>query len=129
MDMNSFEKEEQIILQALLEKQGNLFRHLQRLVEEILKDGEINSKDIPNLILFVKDLYAFMCTVKEELDLEIHYIQDILPTLVKKIIKYFAIDWNEEQMLILGNVIDASIHLLFYTTEVIGTRKCFRFCF
>jgi len=116
------------IINLLISKQLGLFNHLKFLATEILKDGEINSKDIPNLILFVKDLYVFICSVKEELDLEMDNIKYIFPYLVKNLVKYFIVDWKEGQMIILENIIDASINLLFYTTrEVIETQTCFSF--
>lgn len=126
--MDIFDPHEIKILQLLSNKQETLFRHLQFLAKEILKDGAINSKDIPNLILFIKDLYSFVCNIKEEVDLEIHDIQCMLPKFVKKMVQHFAQDCKEEQEIILENIIDACFNLLFCTTDIIGTKKCFRFC-
>jgi hypothetical protein len=117
------------IINLLINKQFNLFNHLKFLAKEILKDGEINSKDIPNLILFVKDLYVFICSVKRELGLETENIKYMLPYLVKNLVKYFVGEWKEEQMIILENIIDASINLLFYTTEQVVSQTCFSFLF
>ena len=126
---DNFEIHEKKVLQCLLDKQESLFRHLQYLAQEILKDREINSNDIPNLILFVKDLYAFICNIREELNMEIHFIQFMLPTFVKKLVKYLAKSWKEDQMVVLENIVDASVLLLFYATDMVITKKCFSFCF
>jgi hypothetical protein len=106
----------------ILAKQEQLLRHLSYLTKEMLKDGEINSKDIPNIILFVKDLYTI---INNQMDLEIAQIQQMLPKLVKHLLEHFGDnkEWNNTQIKTIEQVIDASVELLFFTSGMVSNNS------
>ena len=109
------------VLKTLITKNGLLLQNLITLMEEITKDNVINAKDIPFLILFIKDLYVFLYSIKKDLKLNSKQIQEIIPILVKFLITYLLkenLDLPSEESLLIEQIVDSAINVLQVTTEM-----------
>ena len=64
LEIKGLTEDQKEVLKTLITKNGLLLQNLITLMEEITNDNVINAKDIPFLILFIKDLYVFLYSIK-----------------------------------------------------------------
>jgi len=109
------------VLKTLITKNAPLLQNLITLMEEITKDNVINAKDIPFLILFVRDLYVFLYSIKKDLKLNSKQIQEIIPVLVKFLITYLLkknVDLPSEESILIEQIVDSAISVLQVAAEM-----------
>ena len=121
LEIKGLTEDQKEVLKTLITKNGLLLQNLITLMEEITNDNVINAKDIPFLILFIKDLYVFLYSIKKDLKLNSKQIQEIIPILVKFLITYLLkenVDLPSEQSLLIEQIVDSAINVLQVTTEM-----------
>ena len=121
LEIKGLTEDQKEVLKTLIAKNEPLVQHLITLMEEITKDNVINAKDIPFLILFVKDLYVFLYSIKKDLKLNSKQIQEIIPVLVKFLITYLLkenVDLPSEESLLIEQIVDSTINVLLATTNL-----------
>ena len=60
LEIKGLTEDQKEVLKTFITKNEPLLQNLITLMEEITSDNVINAKDIPFLILFVKDIYVFL---------------------------------------------------------------------
>lgn len=121
LEIKGLTKDQKEVLKTLITKNGPLLQNLITLMEEITNDNVINAKDIPFLILFIKDLYVFLYSIKKDLKLNSKKIQEIIPILVKFLITYLLkenVDLPSEESLLIEQIVDSAINVLQVTTQM-----------
>ena len=121
LEIKGLTEDHKEILKTLITKNEPLLQNLITLMEEITTDNVINAKDIPFLILFIKDLYVFLYSIKKDIKLNSKQIQEIIPILVKFLITYLLkenIDLPSEQSILIEQIVDSAINVLQVTAEM-----------
>ena len=121
LEIKGLTEDQKEVLKTLITKNGLLLQNLITLMEEITNDNVINAKDIPFLILFIKDLYVFLYSIKKDLKLHSKQIQEIIPVLVKFLITYLLkenLDLPSEESMLIEQIVDSAINVLQVTTEM-----------
>ena len=114
------------VLKFLLEKNTPLLKNLINLVDEITKDNVINTKDIPFLILFIKDLYSFLYLSKKDLKKKSKDLQEMIAPILKYMLGFLIkekSDLSSENIVLINSIIENTINVLQATTSL-KTEKC-----
>ena len=115
-----------LVIQFLLDKNESLITNLVNLVKEIIKDNVINTKDIPYLILFIKDLYSFMYLFKKDLKHKSKDLQSMIFPITKYLIGELVkenLDLPAEHLVLLNDILENTINVLQLSTNL-KTEKC-----
>lgn len=115
-----------LVIQYLLDKNESLITNLVNLVKEIIKDNVINTKDIPFLIIFIKDLYSFLYVFKKDLKQKSKELQSMIFPITKYLVGELVkenLDLPSEHILLLNEILENTINVLQLTTNL-KTDKC-----
>lgn len=121
LDSKGLDESQIAVVKLLIHKNQDLIKNLLHLVDEITKDNVINVQDIPYLILFVKELYAFLYSIKKDIQLNSKKIQEMIPFLVKFLVKYLVkekLDLPPADVFIIEQIIDSAVNVLQATTNL-----------
>jgi hypothetical protein len=123
------------IINNIISLTPNTLTDIEKATIEIIKDGKIDSSDIPNLIVIVQRIYQFIYSLKN-MNLDAKKRASITGELLKYLIHLLVLEKkikiNEEPEKILefytqiNALIDACINLLSYS-KTIKVKKCFKF--
>ena len=114
------------VIQYLLDKNESLITNLVNLIKEIIKDNVINTKDIPFLIVFIKDLYSFLYLFKKDLKQKSKELQSMIFPITKYLVGELVkenLDLPSEHILLLNEILENTINVLQLTTNL-KTDKC-----
>lgn len=114
-----------LLLKTVLKKSPSSLDNVMKNINEILKDGKIDHKDIPNIVVLVTDFYLLdiKSVVKnQKVDDIVDFIQFLMKVIVD--LNYVKVRDKEETFF----VIDSSSALLRMMISV-STRKCLFPCF
>jgi len=106
---------------------GNLFREIEKSVCEIMSDGKINSKDIPQLISVVQNVYQVIYSLKIKSNERYDLTTNIIKCFIKVMISEGKIHVDPENQEEFNNemnaLIDSCIGLL-KLHKSIKPKKC-----
>jgi len=121
LETNGLDETQIELVKTLITKNEPLLKNLINLMQEITKDNVINANDIPFLILFIKDFYVFLHSVKKDIKLNSKQIQDLMPVLVKCLITSILkehLDLPSEESQLIEQIVDSAISVLQVTTDL-----------
>jgi hypothetical protein len=119
------------ILNSLVNKSPNLLNDIEKAMFEIMKDGKIDSNDIPYLITIVQKLYEFMFSLKiEKISTEkraaicAEIIKFIVHVLIKE--RRIKIDPSKQDVFLsqFNTLMDSCISLLSLQSSLISKGCC-----
>lgn len=114
-----------LLLKTVLKKSPSSLDNVMKNINEILKDGKIDHKDIPNIVVLVTDFYLLdiKSVVKnQKTDDIVDFIQFLMKVMVD--LNYVKVGDKEETFV----VIDSSSLLLKMVISV-ARRRCLFPCF
>jgi len=123
------------IMNKIISKTPNTFNDIEDSIKEIIKDGKINSNDIPQLIILVQRIYQVLYNIKNY-KLDSIKISDITSKILKFII-YILVEkkkikiekQNEEEFFRQTNLlIDSCISLLSFPKSI-KVKGCWKSIF
>lgn len=120
------------IINNIINLTPNILTDIEKAMMETIKDGKIDSKDIPNLIIIIQSLYQFIYSLKnvkfdakKRADMTASSLKFILHLLVlERKIKIEEED-QEEMLSQINSLIDSCISLLSYSKSL-KPKKCFK---
>jgi hypothetical protein len=110
----------------------NILTDIEKAMVETIKDGKIDSKDIPNLIIIIQSLYQFIYSLKDlkfdakkRADMTASSLKFILHLLVLE--RKIKIDEEDQEMMLsqINALIDSCISLLSYSKSL-KPKRCFK---
>jgi hypothetical protein len=119
------------ILNSLVSISPNLLNDIEKAMFEIMKDGKIDSNDIPYLITIVQKLYEFMFSLKiEKISTEkraaicAEIIKFIVHVLIKE--RRIKVDPNKQDVFLsqFNTLMDSCISLLSLQSELLSRGCC-----
>ena len=119
------------ILNSLVSKSPNLLNDIEKAMFEIMKDGKIDSNDIPFLITIIQKLYEFMFSLKiEKISTEkraaicAEIIKFIVHVLIKE--RRIKVDPSKQDVFLsqFNALMDSCISLLSLQTSLISKGCC-----
>lgn len=120
------------IINNIISLTPNTLTDIEKATIEIIKDGKIDSKDIPNLIVVIQRLYQFIYSLKnvkfddkKRADITSSFLKYILHLLVLE--RKIKIDENKQAEFLtqIDALIDSCIGLLSYSKSL-KTKGCFK---
>lgn len=120
------------IINNIIEVTPNILTDIEKAMMETIKDGKIDSKDIPNLIIIIQSLYQFIYSLKD-VKFDSKKRADITSNSLKFIIHLLVLERkikideeNQEEMLSQINaLIDSCISLLSYSKSL-KPKRCLK---
>jgi hypothetical protein len=122
------------IIDNIITLTPNILTDIEKTAIEIIKDGKIDSKDIPNLIVVVQQIYQFIYSLKSiKLDAKkrAHITAEILKYIIHLLVLERKIKFDEDPAKIfefyaqINALIDSCISLLSYSKSL-KTKGCLR---
>lgn len=122
------------IINNIISLTPNTLTDIEKATIEIIKDGKIDSKDIPNLIVVVQKIYQFIYSLKSmKLDAKkrAHITAELLKYLIHLLVleRKIKIDEDSEKILEfytqINALIDSCIGLLSYSKSL-KTKGCLK---
>jgi len=119
------------ILNSLVSISPNLLNDIEKAMFEIMKDGKIDSNDIPFLITIIQKLYEFMFSLKiEKMSTEkrsaicAEVIKFIVHVLIKE--RRIKVDPNKQDAFLIqfNTLMDSCVSLLSLQSELISKGCC-----
>jgi len=119
------------ILNSLVSKSPKLLNDIEKAMFEIMKDGKIDSNDIPFLITIIQKLYEFLFSLKiKNMSTEkraaicAEIIKFIVHVLIKE--RRIKVDSNKQEAFLsqFNGLMDSCISLLSLQTELISRGCC-----
>jgi hypothetical protein len=106
------------ITQALLKISPDIFKNIEKSINAIVVDGELNISDLPSIILLIKDLVnTDINNIKKDIkNLTIENIIQFIKDLLLILIEENIIKTNDKKTV--EKLIDASIELLSSTINI-----------
>lgn len=100
------------IINNIISLTPNTLTDIERVMIEIIKDGKVDSKDIPNLILVIQILYQFIYSLKD-IKLDSKKRAEVSSSLLKYLIHLLVLERkikvNEDKQALFLTQIDALI--------------------
>jgi len=119
------------ILNSLVNKSPNLLNDIEKAMFEIMKDGKIDSNDIPYLITIIQKLYEFMFSLKigkitteKRAAICAEIIKFIVHVLIKE--RRIKVDPNKQDVFLsqFNTLMDSCISLLSLQSELLSRGCC-----
>ena len=123
------------IISKIISQSPYLFNEFEKSIKEIIKDGKINSSDIPQLIILVQQIYKSLYNLKN-LNLDSNKRTELTSNIFKFLIlilikeRKIIIDENNEEnfLKVTYLLIDSCISLLSFS-KIIKTKGCVKSIF
>lgn len=120
------------IINNIIEVTPNILTDIEKAMMETIKDGKIDSKDIPNLIIIIQSLYQFIYSLKD-VKFDAKKRADITASSLKVILRLLVLERkikideeNQEEVLSqINTLIDSCISLLNYSKSL-KPKSCFK---
>lgn len=120
------------IINNIIELTPNILTDIEKAMMETIKDGKIDSKDIPNLIIIIQSLYQFIYSLKD-VKFDAKKRADITASSLKFILRLLVLERkikineeNQEEVLSqINTLIDSCISLLSYSKSL-KPKRCFK---
>ena len=120
------------IINSIISLTPNTLTDIERSTIEIIKDGKIDSKDIPNLIIVIQSLYQFIYSLKNT-KFDAKKRADVTSSSLKYIFHLLVLerkikideDKQSEFFTQMDALIDSCISLLSYSKNL-KTKGCFK---
>lgn len=107
------------ILNKIISYSPGFFNEIDKLINEIIKDGKIDSNDIPNLIFLIKKLFELIHNVKDLImdpKKHIEVCSNLLKFVIRTLIEERIVILNDEKkveiIVLMDKLIDSSISLI-----------------
>ena len=123
------------IISKIISQSPYLFNEFEKSIKEIIKDGKINSSDIPQLIILVQQIYQSLYNLKnlkldsnKRTELTSNIFKFLILILIKE--RKIIIDENNEEnfLKVTYLLIDSCISLLSFS-KIIKTKGCVKSIF
>ena len=121
------------IIHKIISYSPEFFNEIDKLINEIIKDGKIDSNDIPNLILLIKKIYELihnLKSVKLDNDKRLEICKSILKFIIRVLIDERIIVVNNENKQIvlelIDNLIDSCVSLMHFSSNI-KNSTCFSY--
>jgi len=109
------------IINSIITLKPNILTDIEKAIIETIKDGKIDSKDIPNLIIVMQNIYKFVYSLKN-----VKFDANKRASITGDLLKYFLhvlviekkIKIDEEKQVEFLTQIDALISLLSYSKSL-----------
>lgn len=120
------------IIKTILSAAPDMFNNIEKAANEIIKDGKIDSKDIPQLIIIVQQIYQMIYSLKN-IKLDAKKRSEITGTVLKYFIHLLVLlekikienDKKDQFLKDCDALIDACIGLLSFP-KAIKTKGCIK---
>ena len=120
------------VINKIIDMTPNTLNDFEKAMVEVIKDGKIDSKDIPYLINIVQRIYEFIYSLKN-MKFDIKKRADIVGEILKFIVQILVTekkikideDKQREFYLLINALIDSCVGLLYYS-QSLKTPKCFK---
>ena len=120
------------IINNIIEVTPNILTDIEKAMMETIKDGKIDSKDIPNLIIIIQSLYQFIYSLKD-VKFDAKKRADITASSLKVILRLLVLERkikideeNQEEVLSqINTLIDSCISLLNYSKSL-KPKRCLK---
>jgi len=120
------------IINNIIEVTPNILTDIEKAMLETIKDGKIDSKDIPNLIIIIQSLYQFIYSLKD-VKFDAKKRADITASSLKVILQLLVLERkikideeNQEEVLSqINTLIDSCISLLNYSKSL-KPKRCLK---
>jgi len=120
------------IINNIINQTPNILTDIEKAMMETIKDGKIDSKDIPNLIIIIQSLYQFIYSLKD-VKFDAKKRSDMTASSLKFIIRFLVLkrkikidEENQEELLSqINTLIDSCISLLSYSKSL-KPKSCFK---
>ena len=120
------------IINNIIEVTPNILTDIEKAMLETIKDGKIDSKDIPNLIIIIQSLYQFIYSLKD-VKFDAKKRADITASSLKVILRLLVLERkikideeNQEEVLSqINTLIDSCISLLNYSKSL-KPKRCLK---
>lgn len=120
------------VINNIISLTPNTLTDIEKATIEIIKDGKIDSKDIPNLIIVVQRIYQFIYSLKN-MRFDAKKRADVTCELLKFLIHLLVVgekikldaDKQAEFFILTDALIDSCISLLSYS-KTLKTKVCFK---
>lgn len=120
------------VINNIISLTPNALTDIEKVTIEIIKDGKIDSKDVPNLIVIIKKIYQTIYSLKT-VKLDTKKRADITATILKYVLHLLVLERKikvdeDKQVEFLRQtdlLIDSCISLLSYS-KLIKTKGCFK---
>ena len=120
------------IINNIISLTPNTLTDIEKAAIEIIKDGKIDSKDIPNLIIVIQSLYQFIYSLKN-VKFDAKKRSDVTSSSLKYILHLLVLerkikideDKQSEFFTQMDTLIDSCISLLSYSNSL-KTKGCFK---
>jgi hypothetical protein len=114
-----------VIIDKLITSNSTLFDEIEKLAQDIIKNGNIETKNIPDLICIIQIIYERLIFIKE-LKLDTKKVSKMCVTIIKFIF-HSLLDKNKiqiENLTHLDQIIETSISLLNYKSLLTPKSCC-----
>ena len=129
----TLDAEDVTIIQKIISYSPDFFNEIDKLINEIIKDGKIDSNDIPNLILLIKKLYELIHNLKSlklDNDKRLEICKSILKFIIRVLIDERIIVVNDENkqivLALIDNLIDSCVSLIHFSGNI-KNSTCFSY--
>ena len=120
------------VINNIISQSPNTLTDIEKATIEIIKDGKIDSKDIPNLIVVIQRIYQFIYSLKS-VKFDAKKRSEITSTSLKYLLHLLVLerkikideDKQAEFLTQLDSLIDSCISLLSYSKSL-KTKECFK---
>jgi hypothetical protein len=79
------------IINNIISLNPNILQDIEKPVSEIIKDGNIDSKDIPNLVIVIQTIYKYIYSLKE-IKLDTQKRADVTASMLKFILHVLVVE-------------------------------------
>jgi hypothetical protein len=117
-------------INILIKKKPALFSDIEQSIYEIMKDGKVDSNDVPHLIKIIQKLYESVFSIKLKLSNEkltaicSEVIKNIFKIMIKERKIKVELDKQEEYLEQFNKLIESCSSLLSFQ-KVLKSRGCF----
>jgi hypothetical protein len=120
------------IINNIISLTPNTLTDIEKVIIEIIKDGKINSKDVPNIIIVIQKIYQFIYSLKNvkfDTKKRANVTSELLKYLIHLLVleRKIKIDTDKQAdfLTLTDALIDSCISLLSYS-KTLKTKVCFR---
>ena len=123
------------IITKIISQTPDIFNNFEKSIEEVIKDGKINSSDVPQLISLVQQIYKGLYNLKN-----IKIKSDIRGDITSSVLKFLILVMIKERKIIIDKnneeefykltylLIDSCVSLLSFS-KIIKTKGCVKSIF
>jgi len=114
------------VIQLLLTQQSTLFGDIGKQLSVILKDGNVDLRDIPHLVLLMKDIINFKSTHLSNLNITVKDLIDFIENILIILLESGVIKTNDT--ILYENILKSSVALLESSIQLNQSIETVRCC-